>query len=319
MKPKDKDEILHLLNDIKNKSTLAVKGGSGGANRYSMREPNLIWELGLALQTALENSGISKEKRKESIRRFSRKYDKEILGEGNEWSITAYDWITHFITKEHFLFVCKLAGFRDEASKNRFNKRRLRYLRPLYTKFEEPTLPKNKISKLTKLLQDDNTLELSDPDYLCIITKVRGKDRIELNSIMDSINDLSNIVEGAIEDSKNTKARAELKENLGEILIKQLRFALQLCVMEKKSDFEFAQNKVKDVFKKKPKTKSTQFQELFDNLKILLKNFEEKKKRIKKANYYELEQLNSKLDAVRDEKIYEEFMRRKESIAGVFG
>src|SRR3989304_6607094 len=96
MREKDREIVLQILNDIKDKSKLAVKGGSGGAQRSSMRNPDIIWELGNALKNAIENSSIPEEKQKEWIRRFSRKYDSEILGEGNEWCISAYDWVKHF-------------------------------------------------------------------------------------------------------------------------------------------------------------------------------------------------------------------------------
>ena len=125
MKSKDKEEIIRILNEIKKKSSLAVKGGSGGAQRFAMRDPYIVWELGIALQNAAKNSSVSEEKKKEWIRKISRKIDPEILGTGNEWCISAYDWVIHFKTKEHFIFVSKLAGYRDDSKLNFFNKRRL--------------------------------------------------------------------------------------------------------------------------------------------------------------------------------------------------
>jgi len=316
---KDRKEILRILNEIKSRSKLVVKGGSGGAQRYSMREPLLIWELGNALIDAIKNSSVSDEKQKAWIRKVSRKYDTEILGEGNEWCITAFEWIQHFKEKDHYLFVCKLAGYRDNKEKNRFNKRRVRYIRPIFTKIDESSLTKDKISKLTKILESDDTLELNDPDYLDIITKIRGKGKFDWSFIMTSIEDLSGLVETAMDKEEGESERKKLRENLGETLIKQLRYALQLCVMENQNDFDGATEKVKDVFKKKTKTNYVSFQKLFDNLKVLLKSFEEKKKRIKKKDFYELEQLNSNLDAISDENIYKEFMKRKNSIGEVFG
>jgi len=319
MKPKDKEEILRILTKIKQKSIIAVKGGSGGAKRYAMRDPEIIWELGLALQNAADNSAISEDKRKQWIRRISRKYDSEIIGEGNEWSISAYDWLTHFKQKDHYMFVAKLAGYREDQKQNSFNKRRVRYLRPIYTKLEVPTLPSNKIKQLTKQLEDDQTLRLNDEDYYKIIKKIRGTDVIHWQPIMDSIEELSNLVETATENSNSEQERKNLREKLGDNLIIQLRFALQLCVIDNKNDFEYAYNLAKEKFKKKSKTNYPQFQELFENLKPLIKNFEDKKKRVKKTSYYELEQLNSNLDAIRSEDIYHEYMGRKKALGEVFG
>jgi DNA adenine methylase len=85
------------------------------------------------------------------------------------------------------------------------------------------------------------------------------------------------------------------------------------------NDVAYAYNMAKEVFQKKSKTSNSTFQQLFENLKTLLKNFEEKNKGIKKSEYYELEQLNSKLDAISNEEIYHEFMKRKKAICEVFG
>lgn len=319
MKQKDREEIRRILQKIREKSVLAVKGGSGGAKRFSMRDPQVIWELGKALEKTLQNDNISVEKKKETIRKISRKYDTEILGEKNEWCITAFDWVDHFKEKDHYLFVCKLAGYRELKEKNRFNKRRLRYLRSIYTKKEEPNLPKNKISLLTKKLQEDSTLELNDPDYLSIITKIRGKQKIDWSFVFSTIDDLSSLVEGVIDDKENSKEREKLRNDLSTSLIKQLRYTLQLCVMNEENDFENAYEIAKETFKIKTKTKYDDFQKLLDYLKLIIKDFELKKKKIKKSDFYELEQLNSKLDAITDETIYREFMDRKKSIGEVFG
>ena len=321
MRDKDKQKIIRIIQEIKKRSTLAVKGGSGGANRYSMRDPNIVWDLGMVLSNAIQNSHVSEEKQKEWVRKVSRKLDAEILGEGNEWCNTAYDWINRFQDKDHYLFVCGLAGYRKSEERNRFNKRRVEYLKAIYTKNDEPSISKAQISKLTKILEKDDTLELNDPDYLKRITKIRGKQKIDWSFIMNAIYELGNLVESVMEDKEDEQSRTLLREHIGVLLITQLRYALQLCVMDNKSDFEsaFASEKVKEIFKKKSKSDYESFQKLFENLKILLKNFEEKKKRIKKKDYYELEQLNSKLDAIKDENIYQEFTKRKDSIGKIFG
>ncbi len=159
----------------------------------------------------------------------------------------------------------------------------------------------------------------SDPDYYAIIKKVRGRETIHWQAIMSAIGELSNLVEDAMEDPNDEKKRKELRENLGDLLITQIRYALQLCVIGNKNDFAYAYNMAKEVFQKKSKTSNSTFQQLFENLKTLLKNFEEKNKGIKKSEYYELEQLNSKLDAISNEEIYHEFMKRKKAIGEVFG
>jgi len=321
MREPDKKEITRILQEIKSKSILVVKGGSGGASRYKMRDPKIVWDLAVALTNALQHSNVSDERRKEWIRKTSRKLDGEILGEGYEWSKTAYDWITRFQTKKHYLFVCSLAGYRENEKTNRFTKRRVEYLKAIYNKADDSSISVTQISKLTKILEKDSTLELNDPDYLKIITKIRGKQKIDWLFVTSAIEDLTDLVETVMEDEEDKENRKNLREHIGETLITQIRYALQLCVIDNKTDFEtiLALDKVQEVFKKKSKSDYETFIKLFDNLKNLLKNFDEKKKKIKKDSYYEYEQLNSMLDAIKDENTYHEFRNRKKALGEIFG
>lgn len=319
MKVRDQEEIIRILKEIKAKSTTAIKGGSGGAARPEMRDAHIIWELGIAINNAIENSSVLEEKRKEWVRKISRKFDTEILGEGNEWCNSAYDWFIHFKTKEHYLFVAKLAGYRDDPVKNSFRKRRVRYLRPIFTKLEESTLSEAKTKKLIEELEDDSTLELNDEQYYSIIKKNRGRESIPWQYISDSIEDLQNLVEPVIDDEKNEENRTKLREALGKTLLTQISDALQLCVIDNKKDYDYAYNTAKKEFNKKAKTKYPKFEKLYESLKILLKNFDEKNKRIKKSFYYDLEQLSGNLDAIADEKVYQSYIIRKKNIGDVFG
>ena len=329
MKSKDQEEIRSILHKIL-KNSVTVGGGSPDGKssgspdekrieRRQMRDPSLIWDLGLRLQLALNNSQVPEEKRKEEIRRISREMDSKILGRGNEWCISAYEWVVHFKDKDFYIFVAKLAGYRENRDKNRFTKRRVRYLRPIYTRFDEPTLSKSKREKLTEILQDDKTLSLTDPQYYDIIKKVRGSDAINWPELMSLIGDLSYLVEDAMDDPNDENKRRKLREELGDLLITQIRYALQLCVIDNKNDYDYAYDIAKKVFQKPSKKKNYTFQQLFENLKVLVKNFEEKNKHIKKTEYYELEQLNSKLDAISNEEIYHEFTNRKKAIGEIFG
>src|SRR5215204_5543667 len=121
MKSKDQEEIRSILHKIL-KNSVTVGGGSPDSKssgspdekrieRRQMRDPSLIWDLGLRLQLALNNSQVPEEKRKEEIRRISREMDSEILGRGNEWCISAYEWVVHFKDKDFYIFVAKLAGY----------------------------------------------------------------------------------------------------------------------------------------------------------------------------------------------------------------
>jgi hypothetical protein len=316
MNTDDLTEIANILKEIKSKSIL-VGGGSGEAERARMRDAKIIWELGTKIDHALNNSRVPVERRKEEVRKIVRKLDNQILGKSNDWSSYAYDWFTHFETLEYYLFVVKLAGYREDKDKNRFTKRRVRYLLPIYSKVDDSSLTKAKRDKLTRLLSEDSTLSLSHDDYYAVIRDVRGLNTIYWSEIRSSLDDLSNQVEYAMESDEVD--RKQLRESLGATLITQIRYALQLCVMDKKNDFDYAYGTANEVFKRKSDTKSAVFLQLFQNLRPLVKNFDEKNKRIRKSDYYDLEQLNSNLDAITSEDTYLKFMNRKKAIGEVFG
>jgi len=309
-------EIGNILKDIKSKSVF-VGGGSGEAERASMRDARIVWDLGVKINEALDNSGVPYERRKEEVRKIARTVDNQILGKNNDWSNYAYEWFLHFRDLEYYLFVAGLAGYRENKEKNRFTKRRVRYLLPIYTKLEEPALSKPKRDRLTRLLSDDSSLSLGHDEYLAIITEVRGRHRIQWSEIRSSLDDLSNQVELAMESDE--LERKKLRDSMGPLLITQIRYAIQLCLMDRKNDFDYAYDKAKDTFKKKTKSVNANFQQLFENLKDLIRDFDEKNKRIKKADYYDLEKLNSNLDAIASEETFNEYRKRKKALGEVFG
>src|SRR2546428_3817355 len=136
MKQVQKETIISILEDIKSRSSL-IGGGRGKGERREFRDVNTIWDLGLAIKNALEDAGIPDEKRKEQVRKIVIKYDYEILGKQNDWSSYAYEWVTNFQDRNYYLKICKFAGYREEDTKNRFRKRDLRYLVPIFTKISE--------------------------------------------------------------------------------------------------------------------------------------------------------------------------------------
>ena len=320
MNTDDLTEIANILKEIKSKSVL-VGGGSGEAERASMRDAKIIWQLGAKIDDVLNKSRVPIERRKQEVRKIVRNLDNKILGKSNDWSSYAYDWFTHFQTLEYYLFVVKLAGYREDQDKNRFTKRRVRYLVPIYSKLDEPSLTKAKRDKLTRLLSENSTLSLSHDDYYAIIRDVRGLNTIYWSEIRSSLDDLSNQVEYAMEsDEVDRKVdRKQLRDSLGATLITQIRYALQLCVMDNKNDFDYAYRIANEIFKRKSDTKNAAFLQLFQNLRKLVKDFDEKNKRIRKSDYYDLEQLNSNLDAITSEDTYHKFTNRKKAIGEVFG
>lgn len=320
MKEVHRKIIISILQDIKSRSSF-IGGGRGKGERREFRDVHTIWDLGLAIKNALDDSGIMNERRNEEVRKIVIKLDYEILGKQNDWSSYAYNWITNFPDKDYFLKICRYAGYRKDETKNRFRKRDLRYLVPIFTKISDSTFSDAKRDKLEKVLDNDSILELGAPEFHNLIVKMRGKEYTPWSEIRQSLEELHLKVDSIAEQlEESTEQRKQFREELGETLISQISACLQLCVISKEDDYKFAFEEVKKhEFNKKANSRNEEFLNLFENLKRLLTDFNLKSKLLQKSDYYDYEQLASKLDAIKDEKDFTNFFNRKKNISEVFG
>jgi len=311
MKKSDSEKITSVLEDIKSNSKT-----DGSVTEF--RDVHKIWELGLIIKEVIGNSITSKEERRKIVRNYDWKIlGKDKLGRSLSMSNYAHEWVLHFKDKDYFLKICRYAGYR-EGPKNRFRKRDLRYLVPIYSKINKSKLTPAKIKKLEKQISTDSVLELSAEEFQKIIANVNGKENIQWQNIKDSLDELENKVDPITEFLDDVEKRKKFRDDLGETLISQLSAAMQLCVISKESDFNYGYNQAKkQEFYKKSKSKNKEFRELFDKLKNLLKDFKLKHKLIQKSDYYEFEQLASNLDALKTETDFREFFERKKEITSV--
>ncbi len=307
MKKSDSDKITSILEDIKSNTTVV-----GTITEF--RDVHKIWELGLLVKEII---GITKNSGEQN-RKIVRDFDWKILGKKKSWSDYAYDWVISFQEKEYFLKICKYAGFRD-GKNNRFRKRDLRYLVSIYSKNSSSTLSDAKRKKLENQIANDSILALSAEEFHKIIVDIKGREYVQWEKIRDSIRDLQYTVESITNSLDDVDKRKKFRDELGETLISQLSAAMQLCVISKKSDYEYGYTLAnKQEFKKKSKSKNKEFLELFEKLKGLLKDFELKHKLIPESEYYELEQSASYLDALQTEDDFKEFYERKKELSSVF-
>ena len=308
MKKADSDKIISALEDIKS-NTKAV----GTITEF--RDVHKIWDLGIVIKEIIGNSKNSGEQK----RKIVREYDWKILGHDKSWTDYAYDWVINFENKDYFLKICEYAGYRD-GKNNRFRKRDLRYLIPIYSKFSSSTLSDAKRKKLEKDIANDSVLKLSAEKFHEKIVAVRGKESIQWLKIEESLTKLKNIIEPITNSLEHVDLRKEFRDEFGQTLISQLSAAMQLCVISKESDYDYGYNLAKEQeFKKKSKSTNTEFVELFEKLKNLLKDFKQKDRLIEKKDYYEFEQTASRLDALKTEIDFTAFFERKEGLSSVFG
>jgi len=306
MKKSDSDQITSALEDIKS-NTKSV----GTATEY--RDVHKIWELGLLIKKIIGDSKDSGEKK----RKIVREYDWKILGQNKSWTDYAYDWVINFQDKDYFLKICKYAGYRD-STKNRFRKRDLRYLVSIYSKFSRSKLSDAKRKKLENQIANDSVLELSAEEFHKITVDAKGRENVQWEKMHDSLTKLRHAVESVTNSLEHEDKRKEFRDDLGKTLISQLSAAMQLCVISKESDYNYGYNQAKkQEFNKKSTSKNTEFSELFDKLKNLLKDFELKHRLIPESEYYEFEQTASYLDALKTETDFREFFERKKQLSSV--
>lgn len=306
MKKSDSDQITSALEDIKSNTKT-----TGTATEY--RDVHKIWEFGLLIKKIIGNSKDSGEK----IRKIVREYDWKILGQNKSWTDYAYDWVINFKDKDYFLKICRYAGYRD-GPKNRFRKRDLRYLVSIYSKVSPSKLSDAKRKKLENQIANDSVLELSAEEFHKIIVDAKGRENVQWEKMIDSLTKLRHAVEPITNSLEHVDKRKEFRDDLGETLISQLSAAMQLCVISKESDYNYGYNLAKkQEFNKKSKSKNTEFSELFDKLKNLLKDFELKRRLMPESEYYEFEQTASYLDALKTETDFREFFERKKQISSV--
>ena len=232
MKKADSDKITSALEDIKS-NTKAV----GTITEF--RDVHKIWDLGIVIKEIIGNSKNSGEQK----RKIVREYDWKILGQDKTWTDYAYDWVINFQNKDYFLKICEYAGYRD-GKKNRFRKRDLRYLIPIYSKLSSSTLSDSKRKKLEKQIANDSVLELSAAEFYQKIVDVRGRESIQWQNIRDSLTKLQNIIEPITDSLEPMDLRKVFRDEFGETLISQLSAAMQLCVISKESDYNYGYNLV---------------------------------------------------------------------------
>jgi len=301
-------KIEEILKQIKQEQE-PISGGSGKVERYSMRKPELYWELGLAVKEEAEKTNIPKEQRREWARRKFEKLDKKFFGKVREKPICfiSYEFYNEFQNKEHFLKVANAAG-------HKFGKLRRKRIEDLQSvlSLREPTISKKKQQQLIeKLCERDYTRA----EFLDIKSKIQGKESIPWSNFREAYYNLTQDVEMAI--TGDEKVRKELRTLIGMNSIDQIRYLTQLVKMTNVSHLEEAIKKVKSTLSKKGTDKPP----AGVLLTVLKKCYKEKKLReklLRQINPYELSELQTKLRAIQNEDSFDEYQERQESINKMF-
>ena len=132
----DKAEVERYLNELKKRGK-EITGGTPGKKRpsYILRDPEFYWEFGSFLVQQAQK--VPKEERTTWIRRKTKKFEIEILGNvsnTNDYLVPKiWAYADQLQDKEHFMYVANIAGHKFK----KFRIKVLDYIYEIYSKKEK--------------------------------------------------------------------------------------------------------------------------------------------------------------------------------------
>lgn len=302
----DSIQIESILLEIKKNSHVTAK--SGAVASYSMRKPELYWELGITLNKIAEQRGVPPEERREWASIKYAPLEKKIWGEEKREPISAQavSFVYEFQDKDYYMFVAGLAGHKWK----KFVKKKLTYLRYLLSK-TKPSLSSELQEKLIAKLSEKNyTL----PEFTDILKEYSRKS--EMTEILESFYELRDMVEEAMNDGANE--RQELRESIGSTVIEQIRYALQLLKMNEQS-FERAYKIAKSTLTAKAETKIVAASVLSHYLKKIITSAQQREKFLKHIHQSDIGALNMMLHVLKSEENYKDYEKKQQALREIFG
>ena len=300
-------EVEKILQKIKESSD-SISGGSSEKGSFVMREPNLYWDLGLAVQRFCNEKNIPVNERKGWVVEFFRDKD-EAIWPGHQLSQYGYKYVYEFVDKENYLLIADLAGHKF----GNFRKKRVDYLLTSFSK-RKPQLTPEKQKLLIKRLGER---DYSHDEFLKVIQEVRGKTKIPIEKICDRFEEFRNEVQQLMNCS--VQERMEFRSTIGLKLLDQIRFTLQLLRMRDPLKFKRAFTPgIKAELIKKQNSKSGIAKGLFSLLKDCLGNEEKTNLLFDVIDPSEMSQLNTILSALKSEESYKEYIAKRQALKEIF-
>lgn len=301
------ENVKKILLQIKKESE-PISGGSGEKERYEMRNPILLWNLGTLISEICDERKITENERKAWVKKTFWKIDEEVWP-GHQQSFIAYKFKHEFIDEDQFRLVADLAGYKF---KKQFRRKRMEYLLHAFSK-KKPTATSEQQKKLIRNLGEK---DLTHDEFLKIKQQILGKVKEVFDEIEDLFDSLFNQVEKALNDSSY---RDNLRKDIGAELITQLSYVLQLLKMRDKTKFAKAySDSVKRELNKKTKSKSKTAIDLFNSLRSYLDDEEKRNLLLNTLEESELSQLNTNLYAIESEENFQNYRRSIEALKDVF-
>lgn len=301
------ENVKEILRQIK-KESVPISGGSGDKERYEMRNPSLLWELGSLIDEICEDKKKPEKERKTWVHENFWKID-ESIWPGHRQSYNAYKFKYEFMDEERFSLIADLAGYKF---KKQFRRKRMEYLLHVFSK-RKPTAS---LAQQQELIEKLGERDLTHDEFLKIKQQVLGSAKSTFDDIEELFDSLFDQVKKALDDSS---FRETLRKEIGPQLIKQISYALQLLKMRDKLKFTKAySDSVKRELNKKSKSKSKIAIDLFHHFKSYLDDEEKRNLLLNTLTESDLSQLNTNLYAIETEDNFKNYNKSIEALKDVF-
>jgi hypothetical protein len=300
-------EFKQILLKIKDSSE-TISGGSGKEERFVMRDPNLYWDLGLAVQKICNQNDIPEGDRRGWIREYFRDIEEAVWPGNHPFSVHAYNYVYEFMDKKTYLLVADLAGHKFR----KLRRKRIDYLRTAFSRRNPQLSPEKQKLLIQKLSERD----YAHDEFLKTIQNIKGKTKIPTEKIQEVFEEFLTEVQRLMKSSPED--RTIFRSNIGLELLDQIRFALQLLRMQDPAKFKRAYDSVKIKLSKDHTSKSELALKLFHYFRECLGNKEKTELLLETVDSSEMSSLNNLLNALKSEDNYRDYEAKREALTKIF-
>lgn len=302
---------------------------------FDMREHSLYWELGILVKQfvdlnkipddrvndflSTEFRGIEKEIRNEGKRKgkepfptwfMESKQAKKIKPPAETWVQLSWEFADKYQDEERWNLVANLSGhrFKDNNGNSLFTRKFAEDLLSYFSK-KEPMPNAEELQQIfIKEISKFDKKPSRESQWAPLIAQIFGHSKIDITKAKENLLLIKSEVEEAIDKNTGTpKQREEFVKSIQLEEINSLRKLLRLIGLTDEKKFE---KRLKDLGKIPTtiKTKHVEAKELYKILYSLIKDFNSRRKFLKRVSPYELTLLNTKLKAVTNEDAYQEYL-----------
>lgn len=300
---------------------------------FDMRDHSLYWELGTIIKKIISLHSISEEhivdyiltnfkdiekkirndgkrKNKESFPTWymESKVTKQLRVPSKPWILLSWEFVNEYQDIERWNLISKLAGhrFKDKNGNTLFTRK---FAEDLIHHFSKKNPPSNAKKLQQKFIKEVNRFDKKpsrESVWEPLLKQIFGKSKIDLMLINEKFFSIRSDIDELMND-ENFNSRQDFTKNIGLDALNTLRRLLRLISLTDEIKFQKRVNQLADKLPKYIKTKNSEVKQLYVFIHPLIKDPNSRKKLLKRISSYELSLLNTKLQAISDEKIFQEY------------